>query len=120
MSFYGRAVAYTENGREVDALVLQEHGRLASHLGGAGQPLCHLLILDVAKENLNSADPASKVMVRHDVPHASHVFSEDDKKRYGVSLLGGRWSEFGTSPIAIWESAKSEEKREAEEEHAQQ
>lgn len=97
---YGKAVKYTENGKLFDAIVFQEHFGLESHLGANDEPLVHVLIADPAKEHLNLADPMQKMIVRHDVAHASHEFTEEelaDYERRGFDaakqLSNARWHE---------------------------
>lgn len=98
--FYGKAVKFTENGKEFDGIVFHEHFGLESHQGENGEPLAHILFPDPAKEHLNLADPMAKMVVRHDVAHASHEFTEDEAKRYGEVCKGGRYHE-SRSPLAV-------------------
>lgn len=111
---YGKAVRYTENGKEFDALVVHEHGLYPEAQGSNGQPLAHIVIADPAKEALNLADMHGKMILRLDVAHASHQHSDawiashpEQQKEWS----GGRWSEMGTSPMAIWEATRQAAKQ---------
>jgi hypothetical protein len=98
--FYGKAVKYTENGKEFDGIVFHEHFGLESHQGENGEPLAHILFPDPAKEHLNLADPMAKMVVRHDVAHASHEFTDEEVKKYGEVFAGGRYHE-SRSPLEV-------------------
>lgn len=106
---YGKAVRYTENGKEMDALVVHEHGLYPEAKGKNGQPLVHLLIADPAKEALNLADMHGKTILRLDVAHASHQHSDEWIAAHPTQpkeWSGGRWSEMGTSPMEIWDETR--------------
>jgi hypothetical protein len=115
---YGKAVKYTENGKLFEAIVFQEHFGLESHLGANDEPLVHVLIADPAKEHLNLADPMQKMIVRHDVAHASHEFTEEelaDYERRGIDaakqLSNARWHESRDPREVVAELAKAAEDR---------
>lgn len=98
--FYGKAVKVAENGKEFDGIVFHEHFGLESHQGENGEPLAHILFPDPAKEHLNLADPMAKMVVRHDVAHASHEFTDEEVKKYGEVFAGGRYHE-SRSPLEV-------------------
>lgn len=116
----GELVVYIEGGQEFNALVLGERS-IADHLGKDDEPL---LTLVFAKERTDAAgiplplhgtgQTNELVQVRLDVAHASHEYSDPQKKKYEKqSYDGGRWKEAATSSGFEALEAKLED-REAE------
>jgi hypothetical protein len=119
--FYAKAVQYTENGKLFDAIVFHEHSRLESHLGANDEPLVHIVFADPAKEHLNLADPMQKMIVRFDVAHASHEFSDEELAAYekrgfdaAKELGAGRWHESRDPREVMKELALAAEERKKE------
>jgi hypothetical protein len=96
----GDLVIYSEGGKDFNALVLGER-EIADHLGKDDEPLVTLIF---AKERVDSfgtplplhgtGQQSELVQFRLDVAHASHSYSDEQKKKYSKQAYdGGRWKE---------------------------
>lgn len=84
----GDVVLYAAFGRTLNAIVLAAKNGTVSHEGKNGEPLLDLLFIDPARESSIEKKQIGwqpRLIVEHDVVHASHAFSAAFKKEKGIS-----------------------------------